>query len=154
VTLDILHAATQFLTCSTVKNRPRQSNRVFVVVVILIPHQLQASLQLPQQLLFSRAESVRVYVILVELLHRWHFPPSVQSGTVRIRRRGPRLRHIFFSVPLGVANQNKNKEKQHCTRNTRYLPQTQFSRCFVVKVSRSAFLLLFCDSKPPGQATQ
>jgi len=51
VTLDILHAATQFLTCSTVKNRPRHSNRVFVVVVILIPHQLQASLQLPQQLL-------------------------------------------------------------------------------------------------------
>ena len=51
VTHDILHAATQFYTCSTVKNRPRQSYRVFVVVVIFIPHQLQARLQLPQQLL-------------------------------------------------------------------------------------------------------
>jgi hypothetical protein len=52
------------------------------------------------------------------LLHRWHLKtPSVPSGTVRIRHRGP---HFFF--PVRKVSQ-KSRTTTNRTRRTQYLPQ-------------------------------
>ncbi len=111
---------------STVKDHPRQPYRVCSCCYLSRTNS-RPDYNFRISCCYSRAKSIRVWFLVV-LLHCWHFSPSVLSGTVRIRRRGPLLRHIFF--PVWRVSQKINKTANR-TRSTRYLPQTHNSRCIV-----------------------
>jgi hypothetical protein len=85
------------------------------------------------------------YTVGIFFLH----PSSpVPSGSAAVGRS---CDTYFFFRSDGCRN---SKQKQPCTRSTRYLPQAHYSRCFVERYHGPHSSCCFVNSKPPSQATQ
>ncbi len=94
---------------STVKCRPRQSYRVCSCCDISRTSSRPAY-DSRISCCYSRANSARVLIVVVCCYTVGIFSPSVLSGTVQIRRRGPHLQHSFFFRSV-ECRKNFNKTK-------------------------------------------